>query len=245
MIHVKFNAKTDIGNIRKVNQDSYLINADLGLFMVCDGMGGHVGGEVASSICCETVEKYIRQSNLPSSLDQSVFHLALSGSINSASTRIYEEGLINHDLRGMGTTATCAIISGNILHCGHVGDSRLYLIREGFLYLLSTDHSIVFEQLKSGLITAEEAENHRMKNIITRCVGNFEEEYVDCFSVTLQIGDYILISSDGLHGKVKDKEICKIILQDKLNSTESMIALAKARGGEDNITAIIVEIGES
>lgn len=245
MIKVKFSAKTDIGNIRKVNQDSYLINADLGLFMVCDGMGGHAGGEVASSLCCEVVEKNIAKLNLKPSLDEADFHLALSDSINSASTRIYEEGLVNHDLKGMGTTATCAVISGNIMHCGHVGDSRIYLLREGFIYLLSNDHSLVFEQLKSGLITKEEAEKYTMKNVITRCVGNMEEEYVDCFSLNLQKGDLVLLCSDGLHGKVKDHELSWLVVKDRLQAPEILINLAKERGGEDNITALVLEMEEA
>ncbi len=242
MLQIRYNAKTDIGNVRKVNQDSYLLNSDIGLFVVCDGMGGHAGGEIASSICCAAMEKYFSSSDLPENSDESKYHLALSTSINQASTEIYEEALRNPDLKGMGTTATSALIRDRRLHCGHVGDSRLYLLRKKFLYLLSNDHSLIFEQIRAGIITEEEAQSHRLRNIITRSVGFLEEEFVDCFSVDLEPDDYILLCSDGLTGKMSNYEICEQILAHDLAAVGHFISIAKERGGEDNITAVLLKV---
>ncbi len=242
MLQMRYNAKTDIGNVRKVNQDSYLLNSDIGLFVVCDGMGGHAGGEIASSICCASMEKYFSSADLPENSDESKYHLALSTCINQASTEIYEEALRNPDLKGMGTTATSALIRDGRLHCGHVGDSRIYLLRKKFLYLLSNDHSLIFEQIKAGIITEEEAQSHRLRNIITRSVGFLEEEFVDCFSVDLESDDYILLCSDGLTGKMNNYEICEQILTRDLAAVENFIGIAKERGGEDNITAVLLKV---
>jgi serine/threonine protein phosphatase PrpC len=242
MVQIKFNAKTDIGNVRKVNQDSYLLNSHIGLFVVCDGMGGHAGGEIASSLCCSTIEKCILDAPIEEFQDDSKYHQILSTAINKASTEIYEEALRNPDLKGMGTTATSVLIQGLKLHCGHVGDSRFYLIRQGFMYLLSSDHSLIYEQIKAGVITEEEALSHRLRNIITRSVGFLEEEYVDCFSIDLEIGDYILLCSDGLTGKISNQEICGQIKTHDLQAVGYLIDLAKERGGEDNITAVLLKI---
>jgi serine/threonine protein phosphatase PrpC len=242
MVQIRFNAKTDIGNVRKVNQDSYLLNSHIGLFVVCDGMGGHAGGEIASSLCCSIIEKCILKAAIDEVHDDSKFHQILSTSINRASTEIYEEALRNPDLKGMGTTATTVLIQGLRLHCGHVGDSRFYLIRQGYMYLLSSDHSLINEQIKAGVITEEEALSHRLRNIITRSVGFLEEEFVDCFSVALELGDYILLCSDGLTGKVSNQDICKQIITHDLQSVGHLIDIAKERGGEDNITAVLLKI---
>mgnify|MGYP001193341995 CR=1 FL=1 len=142
----------------------------------------------------------------------------------------------------MGTTASCVFINESKLHCGHVGDSRVYLIRAGFIYQLSVDHSLVSEQLKAGLITEEMADNHQLKNVITRSIGYQEEEFVDTFTREVERGDLILLCSDGLHGKISDQEIVSICNRHAESSHEKLIHLANKRGGEDNISVIVITV---
>lgn len=211
--------------------------------MVADGMGGHAGGEIASQMCVDSLKHKLDSNNSPLSSDTD-FHIFLERALNQACTDIYEKSLENPDLKGMGTTASCVFIRDNKAHCGHVGDSRIYMIRCGVIYQLSVDHSLVSEQLKAGLITKKMAENHQLKNVITRSIGYQEEEFIDTFTQDLERGDILVICSDGLHGKVADQEIVEICNQDVSSSPDKLIDLANSRGGEDNISVIIVEITE-
>lgn len=231
--------KTDVGLVRKSNQDSILIDNDKGFYLVADGMGGHAGGEVASQMC--TSEFQFQFSSSPLALQKDVdFHIFLERTLNRACTKIYEKSLENPKLRGMGTTASCVFIDRYRLHCGHVGDSRIYLIRNNFIYQLSVDHSLVSEQLKAGIITEEMANNHQLKNVITRSIGYQEEEFVDTFSNELEPGDTILLCSDGLHGKITDQELVEICSAHGSESPQHLVDLANARGGEDNISVIVI-----
>lgn len=235
--------KSHIGMVRSTNQDAYYIDNNQSVYMVADGMGGHAGGEIASKMCVDSLEHRVkRQDDKPES--DSDFHIFLERTLNKACTEIYEKSLENPDLKGMGTTASCVYINNNKAHCGHVGDSRIYMIRCGIIYQLSVDHSLVSEQLKAGLITQKMAENHQLKNVITRSIGYQEEEFVDTFTQQLERGDLLLICSDGLHGKISDQEIVEICNQDVSSSPDKLIDLANARGGEDNITAIVIEVTE-
>lgn len=233
--------KSDIGMVRSTNQDSYLVDNASGVYIVADGMGGHAGGEVASQMCIHEFESKL-QKEPPRFKTDTEYHIYLERTLNKACTKIYEMSLENPDLKGMGTTASCVIIRDKHLHCGHVGDSRIYLIRAGFIYQLSVDHSLVSEQLKAGLITEEMATNHQLKNVITRSIGYQEEEFVDTFSQKLERGDIVLLCSDGLHGKVTDQEIADVCIVDFSNSPERLIKLANERGGEDNISVVAIQI---
>ena len=164
----------------------------------------------------------------------------LEKAINYASSKIYEYSLENPHLRGMGTTCTLFLAHNDKIYCAHVGDSRLYLIRSEFIYQLSFDHSLVNEQLKAGVITAEEAKNHQLRNVITRSVGYQEEEDVDTFFLTIQAGDIVSLCSDGLHGKVEDSNIYKYLTEDFESAVDTLVDLANRNGGEDNISLISV-----
>lgn len=238
---------TDVGRIRKTNQDAFLVDLNDHLFVVADGMGGHAGGEVASQLCVQEILSYLRthdrmMKGASGGHPDLRLGSVLAAAINHASLKIYEKALEEPDLKGMGTTSTLLKLSDGHAYCAHVGDSRLYLIREGFLYQITHDHSLVNEQLRAGLISKEQARLHERKNVITRSVGYQEQEDVDSFAFPTQPGDLLLVCSDGLHGKLTDEEIsnqCRLL---KCSAVHSLIAAANANGGDDNITAVIVQI---
>ena len=144
---------------------------------------------------------------------------------------------------GMGTTASALMISGKHAYIGHVGDSRVYLLRDRFIYQLTDDHSLIGEQLRAGAISREEAKNTRMQNVITRSVGYQEMEDVDTSTIAIEPNDLFVLSSDGMHGGISDAEISRTVNKNKLNAVKELVELANARGGKDNITLIIVVIG--
>lgn len=239
---------TDRGRVRNSNQDAFLIDNQEGLYVVADGMGGHAGGEIASGLCISSIKEYFKNQAVSDEREGALVRPKMSllntltGAINFSSTRIYEKALEQPLLKGMGTTATAVKIEDSFLYIGHVGDSRLYLIRCGYIYQLTNDHSLVSEQVRAGIITKEEAEKHHLKNVITRSVGFQEEEDVDTSVLPLIEGDVLLLCSDGLHGKLSDSEIAKICLEDVSTAATRLVAESNIRGGEDNITAIVLEV---
>lgn len=247
-------AETDVGRIRSINQDSYLVDEAQALFIVADGMGGHAGGEIASKLCVKEISEYIKNNideikneRVDASEDSTVDHQTevgemLSRAINSASTQIYERALEDPSLKGMGTTATLLKIIGNTGFFAHVGDSRLYLFRAGYIYQLTNDHSLVSEQVRAGIISEEEAELHQLRNVITRSVGYQEQEDVDTSHIAIEKGDVYLLCSDGLYGKVDDTEIAAKMAEASKHAVHDLVNLANERGGEDNITALMVKI---
>lgn len=248
MIKLRTQGKTDIGRVRSVNQDSYAIDDASRLFIVADGMGGHAGGEIASRLCIECIRGYV--GNSPQNFadhpgrthpDGKITE-TLSSSINFASMKIYERALEEPSLKGMGTTATVLALVDNYAYCAHVGDSRLYLFRCGFIYQLTSDHSLVNEQIQAGLISKEEAKFHHLRNVITRSVGFQEVEDVDTYSLPVEPGDVFLICSDGLTGKIDDVAISQLITEKRVDAIDDLIRAANDKGGEDNITAVLVEV---
>jgi len=240
---------TDVGRVRISNQDSLLVDCESGIFIVADGMGGHRGGEVASRICVDQIRNFLEVKKpiiqqiddmaLPSA--QHTLKNFLAQAINQASLRIYERSLEEPDLKGMGTTAIVLLVHQGYAIVGHVGDSRLYLLRSRFLYQITNDHSLVNEQFQAGLITKEEAETFQLKNIITRSVGYQEEEDVDTACFPLEVGDLLLLCSDGLHGKLSNSEIYQQLILSASKSAQRLVDQANALGGDDNITVIMVE----
>lgn len=240
--------KTDVGQVRSTNQDSFLIDEKERLYIVADGMGGHAGGEIASSLCVQEVAKRIREHKaLFSSKEERVHPDAkisnvLADAVNYASTKIYEKALEDPSLKGMGTTATVLKVVDGFAYVAHVGDSRCYLLRCGFIYQVTNDHSLVSEQVRAGILTKEEAELHHLRNVITRSVGYQEEEDVDTTSLQLEDGDLLVLCSDGLHGKVPDKEISNLTKELETEAVPKLIQLANDRGGDDNITVVVVRV---
>ena len=247
-ITLEARAETHVGQVRTVNQDAFLCLPDDGAFVVADGMGGHAGGEVASMLCILAIQTYIASAaaqRLPTSKrlhpDQTVFEL-LAQAVTHASDRIYERSHDDRALSGMGTTATVFKVVDDRGYIAHVGDSRLYLYREGQLKQLTIDHSWVNEQLNAGLLTPEEAEFHPYRNVITRSVGYEDAVKVDTDCILLQNNDFILLCSDGLSGKVADVEISQAVRESGVDAVDSLIDLANDRGGDDNITVVVVRI---
>lgn len=235
-----------MGRVRQANQDAFLVDERENIYIVADGMGGHAGGEIASSLCIEQISKQLRAQSVVFSPgahhpNGQMIH-AMITSVNFASTKIYERALEEPSLKGMGTTATVGKLVGRYLYVAHVGDSRCYLIRCDLIYQLTSDHSLVYEQVKAGLITQEESEIHHLRNVITRSVGYQEEEDVDTIVTELEVDDYLVLCSDGLHGKVTDREISTFVSKFGLNAVSELLKLANDRGGDDNITIIILKV---
>ena len=235
---MKFFGKTDVGSVRTNNEDAFSVNATEkgGLFIVADGMGGHNAGEVASAMAIQTIEMEMAVS----SVDNVV--LNLRSAIRSASKRIHRHAMTKQELSGMGTTVDVCWIEGMEAIIAHVGDSRVYLFREGKLHQITIDHSLVEEMVISKQISREEAKVHPMRNVITRALGD-ENVQVDIMEVELQDQDRFLLCSDGLTGMVSDEKIEAIMLEDTPEHiVDTLIKTANDNGGEDNITAVVVFI---
>jgi PPM family protein phosphatase len=242
-------ARTDVGMKREHNEDSFLVNEDLGLFVVCDGMGGHAGGETASRLAVQTIEKELISAKLRTddpfssqvALAESPLAGALREAVEGACSAVFRTSRANPELAGMGTTCISLLVHGEHAIVGHVGDSRAYLVRDGEVWQLSEDHSLVNEQVRAGLLTLEEAKHSRLKNIITRSVGFEEDVLVDVVGVETRAGDRFLLCSDGLSNLVETDEIRDALGHDDVAQVpEMLIQLANARGGDDNITVVAV-----
>lgn len=234
--------KTDIGLVRKTNEDS-LSCLPPNLYVVADGMGGHAAGEIASRIATDTIKEYVKQhekTNNPQNL--------LEAAVREANIKIYEEAQSNRELTGMGTTITAVYLEEQKIHWGHVGDSRIYLIRDRQLQQLTQDHSLVWDLLSSGLITRDEAENHPQRNILTRALGTYPTVTVSNGLQEWREGDLLLLCTDGLTGMLNDQEISQIICAAENNiklAVDNLVEAAKVAGGCDNITVILLKHGDA
>jgi serine/threonine protein phosphatase PrpC len=242
-LHITCAARTDVGLIRTGNEDNYSMVPDRGIFIVADGMGGHAAGEVASEMAVDSIARDLG-SFRGISVDEAVGRVTTA--IRAANAAIFERTLVEHDKRGMGTTATVLILHGNRYLIGHVGDSRAYLLRDGVLHQLTKDHSYVQEQVDAGYLTPEQARTHPYSNVITRCVGASGDVVPDIFSGTCRVGDLFLLASDGLTGMVDDDALAATLRAPGSPEkwVERMVAEANRRGGLDNITAMVVRIDE-
>lgn len=247
---------TDVGVKRTNNEDNYLINDELNLFVVCDGMGGHAGGEFASAIAVNTVEEVLTTIEIrpdaegfdPSGEPNTVelMREKLRYAIRLAGKRIHERAQVDSEYQGMGTTCLALIVDGGNAFMAHVGDSRGYLIRDGKIEQLTEDHSLVNERVRAGLITEEEAKTHKLKNIITRSLGFMEDVEIDLSVRAVLRGDHFVLCSDGLSNFVEAEEMCQSVLElGPQESARRMIEAACERGGDDNITVVVVRIDEA
>ena len=240
---MKIKAMTDVGLVRKINEDSFTtVEAEKYCYgIVAAGMGGHLAGEVASAMAVHIIREYISE-HMSNELDRFQIKELLCRAFRYANDRIYEYSCENESVMGMGTTATlCMIKDGELLYA-HVGDSRAYAIGKDTITQLTRDHSYVQELVKLGMITPEQAKRHPNRNQITRAMGVEPDVRVDS-GVSKYKGETILLSSDGLFGEIEDEEIKDIINQYGADATEKLVKLALDRGGRDNITAIILENG--
>jgi serine/threonine protein phosphatase PrpC len=240
------NAVTDVGRVRDHNEDAFLVDEDLGLFVVCDGMGGHASGEVAAQLTIRTVQNYLRErSNALRQVDTgdaAPERLAefLAEAITIASNEVNALGRSDPNKRGMGTTCTVLLVRGGKGAMGHVGDSRLYVHR-GALHQLSEDHTFVQEAMRHGL---ELPETSKYQNVLTRAVGSQRAVKVDTLVFDVLPGDTYLLCSDGLHKHVPDAmDLSRALERDDAGSiATALVALANERGGSDNVTALVVRV---
>jgi protein phosphatase len=244
--------KTDVGCVRKNNEDNLVVDADLGLLVVADGMGGHNSGEVASELATSTIRDFARKmiggpkNMVPEGGDASlsVRGRQLEYFVRTANTMIYEKGRAFPKDAGMGTTVVAALADDKSLTVAHVGDSRLYLFRNGRLMQLTEDHSLVTEQVKRGQLTSDEASHSNLQNILTRALGAEAEVKVDVADHPLMPGDLLLLASDGLSKMVSDDEVAKVLAaaRSALEAVDALIEMSRKRGGVDNITVICARV---
>lgn len=233
-MNVVVGASSDVGLVREANEDSYLIERPL--FAVADGMGGHLAGDVASSTAVRVISEKAGAASAsnPDSLAQILV---------DANAVIYEKANSDSALRGMGTTCTLVLVDETRALIAHVGDSRAYRFRGGHLEQLTEDHTLVSRMVREGKIPADEAQHHPQRSIITRALGVDSEVEVDLLNIDLDVGDRLLICSDGLSSLVGDDTIQEALQEtlDPQDAAETLITLAKEAGGDDNITVLILE----
>lgn len=243
MVRLLYAARTDVGMIRSGNEDNYAVNAngDHGLFVVADGMGGHAAGEVASEMAVQTIEREL--GAVRSLEDRSVVD-RISDALKTANRNIHDRTITEVDKQGMGTTASVLLVSGLRYMIGQVGDSRVYMLRDGALQQLTKDHSYVQEQVDAGFLTPEQARYHPYSNVITRCVGASPDVQPDIYAGEVRVGDLFLVASDGLTGMVDDRRLQALLVSrsEPERKVRDLIAEANGRGGLDNITAIVVVV---
>jgi len=246
-------ARTDLGLKRELNEDSYLADSNINLFIVADGMGGHAGGNIASKMSVDIIRKRVREARKAGILfskdaidnESPAVLKMLEESIKEASAKIFDKSDKQPELAGMGTTVTLMLTHGKRAYIAHVGDSRLYRLRDGRFEQLTEDHSLVNEQVKAGFITSEEAQHSRFRNIITRSVGFESEVTADTQSLEMKPADIFLICSDGLTGMVEDDEIHATIKKSRLAQAPTcLVDLANRAGGEDNVTVVVLRYGD-
>ena len=249
--NIRFWAATDVGQVRDHNEDNFLVDKVLHLFVVADGMGGHAAGEIASEIAVKTMREVVRQnkdlvdayregSQIASTRD--VLSL-LEHAVQKACAEIHDLAEREPEKRGMGTTLSALLVIDNRGFIAHVGDSRIYLTRGVRVIQLTEDHSLINELIKRGKLAAADAEDSPYKNAVTRAVGVYESVEVDTIDFDVLPGDQFLLASDGLTGYLKDEEIPAMIEGDRVEDIPALfIDLANERGGKDNITAIFVRM---
>jgi PPM family protein phosphatase len=243
MIRLLHAARTDVGMIRSGNEDNFAVDISeaRGVFMVADGMGGHAAGEVASEMAVQIV---VRELRAVQDLGAADAPAKIAAALTHANRSIHDRTITEVDKQGMGTTASVLLVSGTRYLIGQVGDSRVYLLRDGALAQLTKDHSYVQEQVDLGNLTPEQARYHPYSNVITRCVGASPEVEPDVYAGEVKVGDVFLVASDGLTGMVDDRRLQQLLMARTVpeRKVAALISEANGRGGLDNITAIVVQV---
>jgi PPM family protein phosphatase len=268
---VEVAGQTDIGCVRANNEDNFGYDSRYGIFVLCDGMGGQAAGEVASKMGVDTLLEYFRTAaHMPAPAPHSAASAKAAGpedetqeiepvspaassgaeslaeAIHLANRRIYNAGQSENGRSGMGSTIVAALLRGHSLAIANVGDSRIYLIRQGQIEQLTDDHSLVMEQVRLGYITREQAETSELQNVILRALGSEAEVKPDIEDLVAVNGDLILLTSDGLTRHVRDHEILEIVTNSASlpAACAGLIRIAKDRGGNDNVTCLLVRMVE-
>lgn len=237
---------TDKGRRRTQNEDAILVLEDKGIFILADGVGGNMSGEIASQSSVDTLEKFV-QCNPPEFLvgRKEIFNY-LRNAVKYVNQYILQLSTTNPDYVGMATTLIFAYLKGNTMYIANIGDSRVYLVHDGAINQITEDHTYVNDLLKMGAITEEEAKKHNRKNIITRAIGENACNDPDCFSFELSEDDKVLICSDGLYDEVNEKAILTNMLkaEDPGECAEELVNMANDHGGNDNISVICIDTME-
>jgi serine/threonine protein phosphatase PrpC len=234
--------RTHVGHVRESNEDSYRILPELGLIVVADGMGGHAGGEVASALVVENVEREIKAIG---AFARAAPALALTAAIRAANDAVRKEGNERQALKGMGSTVVCALVIDRTAHVAHAGDSRAYRVRNGKIERLTRDHSLVEEYLRENPGASEEDLDGVYKHLVTRAVGAAASLEVDVNEYECEPGDVLLFCTDGLTGPVEDDAIARLVARAK-DIDSAGLALVQAAldgGGPDNVTVALAKIG--
>ena len=238
---MKISGLTDVGLKRTLNEDSIFIHNEKNRFiaLISDGMGGHNAGEIASKMVIDSFKEFNADVNIYS-------HTAvnLKKAVSFCNYKVYNLSRTEKQLSGMGATLVAAVYNGKKLFVANIGDSRAYLLSKGEIKQISRDHSFVYELVKSGILTEEEARNHPQRNQITKAIGIVPEVFPDFYSIEFEKDDYLLLCSDGLSNMIEDTEINNIILkaEDLDTAVKELISQANENGGFDNITAVLAKI---
>ncbi|MEG2769343.1 MAG: Stp1/IreP family PP2C-type Ser/Thr phosphatase [Oscillospiraceae bacterium] len=240
---MKIVAKTDVGKIRENNQDSYAAGElpnGVAWAVVCDGMGGVAGGNVASSTAVKVISEQITSAYRFGMSAKSIKNMLISA-ITAANISVFDISKANEELDGMGTTVVCAIVTGGTAYIAHAGDSRAYLLSKGSLIQLTRDHSMVQDLVEDGKITEDEAKFHPRKNIITRALGVDDEIRIDFSERELLLNDTLLLCTDGLTNFVENDEICQLTNDNMYYEfADRLVSRANKNGGGDNITVVAI-----
>lgn len=229
---------TDIGLLRQRNEDAYLIDQDRNLFLVCDGMGGHKGGDVASRMAVDTVSRnftYKSWSEVPAALQKAV---------EIANQAIWDTGRHDDGVREMGTTITAAVLSPEEIVVAHVGDSSLFIIRDQEIIKVTQDHTLAEQMFKDGLLQADEMRSNAFSHVLTRALGAECQVNIDLYHDKVQAGDWVLLCSDGLTNLLENHEIMELLRKqhEPPQAAQDLIKVALSRGGHDNITIVLLRL---
>jgi PPM family protein phosphatase len=248
---ISYKALSDVGRKRKGNEDALFLNPEQKLFVVADGMGGHAAGEVASRVAVDAINEFVcltggdEEITWPFGLDENISYDGnrLKTAIRHANKKVLEATKEKTEYEGMATTVAAVLVDGDTANIGHVGDSRIYLLSGEEFTQLTSDHSWVNEQIQSGVISADQARSHPLRNVVTRALGGRADLAVDMQTRKVKEGDLLLLCSDGLTTMVADEDIEHVLREaegDVEKAASDLVAAANERGGEDNITVVLL-----
>ena len=254
-LRISADAQSDVGRKRKGNEDALCLNDEQRLYVVADGMGGHAAGEVASRVAVDAIAEFVeltggnQEITWPFGLDDTISYEGnrLKTAVRHANTRVIEATRESAEYEGMATTVAAVLVDGDIANLAHVGDSRIYLWNGESIEQLTRDHSWVNEQIENGAISPEQARSHPLRNVVTRALGGRADLVVDIQSRRMAPGDILLLCSDGLTTMVPDDGIARILREsegDVARATTALVSEANERGGEDNITVVLMKFEE-
>jgi serine/threonine protein phosphatase PrpC len=254
-VKITYKAVSDVGRKRNGNEDSLFVNPEQHLFVVADGMGGHAAGEVASKVAVDSINEFVcltggdEEITWPFGLDENISYDGnrLKTAIRYANRKVLEATKEKSEYEGMATTVAAVLVDGDSGNIGHVGDSRVYLVRDGQITQLTSDHSWVNEQIQSGVISPDQARTHPLRNVVTRALGGKPDLQVDMQQHKAQSGDILLLCSDGLTTMIADDEIARLMREaggDVEKAAQSLVSSANAKGGEDNITVLLIRFDD-